>query len=139
LAGENRFRWRKDNALIALAGPISNLIIAAIAGTIYRFLPNGFTLFALVLYVIGSVNVSLAIFNLLPIPPLDGSKIYRAVLPDSLLPVWQFLDQYGVFILLFLVISGSSLIPGVIGPIISYKLDTVHFRFLKVIVLLYDS
>ncbi|MDQ3099326.1 MAG: site-2 protease family protein [bacterium] len=117
----------KDNAIIALAGPVSNLIIAAVAGTIFRFLPSDSGLFGAILYLVGSVNVSLAVFNLLPIPPLDGSKIYRAVFPQSFLPVWQFLDQYGVYILLFLVISGSGIISNVIGPIITLVMNLLGF------------
>ncbi len=117
----------KDNAIIALAGPASNILVAAIVGTIFRFIPQSGILPA-ILYLIGSVNVSLAVFNLLPIPPLDGSKIYRGVLPASLAPIWQFLDLYGVYILLFLVISGSSLIPGIIGPIIDTIMGILGFN-----------
>lgn len=117
----------KDNALIALAGPISNLLIGAIVGTVYRFLPSHDGLFPAILFLVGSINVSLAIFNLLPIPPLDGSKIYRAVFPQSLMPIWQFLDQYGVYILLFLVISGSGIISNVIGPIITAVMGFLGF------------
>ncbi len=117
----------KDNALIALAGPVSNLLVALVAGTIYRFLPGNTGIFGLLLYLFGSINVSLAVFNLLPIPPLDGSKIYRAVLPSSFKPVWQFLDQYGVFILLFIVISGSSIISNTIGPAITMIMRILGF------------
>lgn len=117
----------KDNALIALAGPVSNIIVALVAGTIYRFLPGDNGLLGSILYLVGYINVSLAIFNLLPIPPLDGSKIYRAILPSSFMPVWQFLDQYGVLILLFLVVSGSGIISSVIGPTIQFVMSGLGF------------
>jgi len=108
----------KDNALIALAGPAINLLMAAVAGTIFRFAINPIDpgIFGGFLLLFGHLNVYLAVFNLLPIPPLDGSKLYRAVLPKSLTPLWMFLDQYGVYILLFFFLTGSSAF-GFLSPI----------------------
>jgi Zn-dependent protease len=108
----------KDNALIALAGPASNLLMAIVFGTIYRFLPNQSGELASILFAFGWVNISLAVFNLLPIPPLDGSKIYRAILPRNFMPVWYFLDQYGTLVLFFLVVSGSGILSRFTGPTI---------------------
>ncbi len=106
----------KDNALIALAGPVSNLFMATVVSIIYRISPSEISSF---LYLFAYLNVTLAIFNLLPIPPLDGSKIYRAVLPEGLAPFWDFMDKYGALLLLFLFITGNSIIGNTIGPVIS--------------------
>lgn len=120
---------RRDSALISLAGPASNLILATILSVIGHWpaLPAGGSL------VIGHLmipfivlNVSLAIFNLLPIPPLDGSKILLGFLPYDLALEWEeILSQYGLIILVFLLFpfSGRSLISYLILPIINFLLD----------------
>lgn len=108
---------RKDNALIALAGPASNLLLAAIIGIGFRLQIVPGEVFDYV-YLFGLLNINLAIFNLLPVPPLDGSKLYRAITPESFDALWDFLDRFGVYILLALFISGSGIISTVIGPII---------------------
>jgi Zn-dependent protease len=116
----------KDNALIALAGPASNLLIAALLGTIYRFGGAEVPVLGEVLLLFGNLNVYLAVFNLLPIPPLDGSKLYRAVLPSGFDPIWRFLDQFGIYILLFMFLSGSSLF-GFLRPMAAWLMNLFGF------------
>lgn len=108
---------RKDMALVALAGPGTNIIIAVIAAFLAHMLGiNGFSLIQgdqLVPRIIGTIiqmNVSLAIFNLLPIPPLDGSKIFALLLPERAANNYLALGSYGMLILFFLL-----LVP--IGPL----------------------
>ena len=81
---------RRDMALIALAGPVSNIIMSFVWVFIYcallRFLGIGTTVGYAVcsfFWFAASVNISLAVFNLFPIPPLDGSKVLASVLPDK--------------------------------------------------------
>lgn len=88
-------------SMVALAGPMANLLLAVAFAILIRLLP-GSTLVP-VLAVIVYANVMLTIFNLVPIPPLDGSKILYALLPNPAYKIKDFLDKYGFFILLFFV------------------------------------
>lgn len=104
--------------LIALAGPFSNLALALIFGLIIRVLiayginSQTFIIFVVFLGSIVKFNILLAVFNLVPVPPLDGSKILYAILPDSSYQIKAFLEQYSiVFLLLFVVFFSSYIIP----------------------------
>jgi len=92
-------------AKVAAAGPAANILMALIFGLILRFLPIQFLSSGLVqiLGLIVFLNLLLAIFNLIPLPPLDGSKILFTFLPRSLENLRLFLEQYGTFILLFFI------------------------------------
>lgn len=106
---------RNDEVLVALAGPISNLLMAVLGAVIIRVLvalevtlPGiaGQTLWLFVVF-----NVALAIFNLIPVPPLDGSTLLFRFLPPQ--TVWQIrplLSQYGIFVLLAVVLLGGRFI-----------------------------
>lgn len=99
------------SGLIALAGPVTNLLLAVIFGILLRTVPFSPTLgsaFALVIY----VNVLLAVFNLVPIPPLDGSKVLFALLPagEGSYAVVNFLERYGFILLLAFIFFGFNLI-----------------------------
>lgn len=112
---------KKASGLIALAGPASNLTLAIIFSIIARFLatlPATDFLGSLILFIIivVQVNVSLAVFNLLPIPPLDGSGVLFSFLPRSAEPLQVFLQKFGIYILIFLVFSGLSFL----SPIMSF-------------------
>jgi Zn-dependent protease len=114
---------KKEEVLVAFAGPASNLAIAIIFAVIIRFLP--FSIF----YIFIQTNIILAIFNLLPIPPLDGSKIFLNLLPEEKSIEWQkAFDQYGFVILavlLFLPIGGSNIISLIISPIINFLMALI--------------
>ncbi len=100
------FRNRKyDSAKVALAGPAANLSLALFFGLSLRFLPvlqsfpNLYLMFSFIVY----LNILLVIFNLLPIPPLDGSHILFAFLPRAAEGLQIFLSQFGLFILFFII------------------------------------
>jgi len=98
---------------VAIAGPGSNILLAIIFGLLLRFVPvNIFALapgMSLIFYYIVQINVMLAIFNLLPIPPLDGSWVLFKFLPatPNFEKVKMFLQQYGLIILIFLLFFGG--------------------------------
>lgn len=105
-------------ALVGLAGPMANLMVAVVFGLLVRFLPSGS--FSELLSIIVYANALLMVFNLIPIPPLDGSKILYAVLPARWASVRMFLDRYGFFILLFFLFFAFSLIQPIIGIIFKF-------------------
>lgn len=131
---------KRSMLLISLAGPASNLVVAAIAGLPIRFglLPFTGTLFAsslndpivLVGLFFGTVlnlNVVLAVFNMLPIFPLDGSKVLLGLLPDSLAREYQKLEPWGMGILMVIIVlpfltGGAVSLFSVIGPVVSFFL-----------------
>lgn len=127
----NPLRWRnKDlaNVMVSAAGIMANLFIAICAFTIYKVLlmTHGFDSIPESLLVpvrmflsyFLIMNISLAIFNLLPFPPLDGSKILETFLPDSLRPALAFLEQFGFIILMILIYVGFF--DAIISPVMSF-------------------
>ena len=101
---------RRDMALVSLAGPTSNLLMALVAVWLrYILLAIGqgniiFNSLAYFFYLAAEINIMLCVFNFLPIPPLDGSKIFSAILPDKIYFKIMSYDRYimiGVMILLF--------------------------------------
>lgn len=112
------------SALVALAGPFSNLVLAALAALAYRMgmvdagLFNALTVFM-------SVNITLFIFNMLPLPPLDGSRLFYAFAPEPVQRVMYTLESMGFvpLILILLVLSP------IIGPVISNIREAI-FSFL---------
>jgi Zn-dependent protease len=118
-----RPRW--DNLMVSLWGPLSNLLTAAVVGTILRFaaIPMATSQSPLVVNVglllgaITGVSIVLAIFNLIPIPPLDGSHILSALLPYQAARKYDmFARQYGMFLLLALIILPGNPLMFIIGP-----------------------
>lgn len=119
---------KKDLALISLAGPLTNLTFAAILSIFLRILVSVFPNFDainLFFYLI-QFNVVLAVFNLLPISPLDGSKIITGLLPEKKAYAFNsFMGRFGmilIFLLIFPSFGGSSLLGIITGPIINFLL-----------------
>ncbi len=109
---------RKGSMLVALAGPVSNLLLAGIFALIAR----GILFFGLLdllfvipfLKVIIVLNIVLAVFNLVPIPPLDGSKVLFYFLPRRMERVEMLFEQYGFFILILFIVFGVDFIHPII-------------------------
>lgn len=100
---------KQGMALTALAGPVSNLLLALLAvflsRVIYLYFPygrGGALAFEFLLYTLAPLSIGLGLFNLLPIPPLDGSKVLGAFLPDRAYFGLMRYERYGMFLLLAL-------------------------------------
>lgn len=109
----NNFSGQKYGEIkVSIAGPASNLFLALIFGLVLRFIPPSMLLansgIEIALSYIVYINIWLAIFNLIPIPPLDGSWILFNLLPASAERFKMFFRQYGFIILMFLIISGGT-------------------------------
>ena len=102
---------RRDNMLVTVAGPLSNLAMAFVAATVYHR-ANGLT--ASIALEALSLNVLLAVFNMLPIPPLDGGQVLLGLLPSNLAIRFRAIQPYGFMILLALIVTGT--LGALIGP-----------------------
>lgn len=118
---------RRDMMLSAIAGPIANLACAMVCGLILRFLPHGFIesaiggfyaggsalpanfagFISIMLFSFFFYGLILAVFNLIPIPPLDGSKILYYLLPANIAYQYMKVERYGFFILIGIIFLGS--------------------------------
>lgn len=115
---------KKDMALVSLAGPLMNFLIAAVFALLIKLLAPilGASILLVILYKVVQLNLLLGIFNLLPIPPLDGSKVFATILPDdtakTYLSIGSTMGMFIIFFLLLFPIGGFSL-----GSFISNLLD----------------
>lgn len=112
---------RVAGGLIGLAGPLSNFVLAVIFSIIFRIGQGQFSGDLLLLFmVIIIMNLSLGVFNLVPIPPLDGSKVLFSLLPPSpaVDRLVQSIERYGFFLLILFIYAGGYLL----SPIVSWLL-----------------
>lgn len=118
---------RRDAAWISMAGPSSNFILAVILALLLKL----FTVLQLdLLTIIGGfifvpmirMNIMLGVFNLLPIEPMDGFKIFEGILPEEKAREWHSLKKWGMLFLLLLIIpiNGTSMLDGILTPAVSF-------------------
>ena len=122
-------------ALVALSGPITNLVIAFItfgvgvfSGVINNAGAVQSTIFGLIISAAVSVNLGFFVFNMLPIPPLDGSRILYAVAPDSIRGVMQKIEQNGILLVMIVVVLFSD----VIGQVMSGCIRAILRVFMNI-------
>jgi len=122
---------KRDMAIIALAGPVSNLIVSflfvVLAQLVYMM---GYTdtifVTAFILIIAAAINIYLAVFNLLPIPPLDGSRILNMLLPNHMYYKIMQYENYIFIIVIFLVFTGALSVP------LTFIADVFLGGFLKI-------
>jgi Zn-dependent protease len=114
---------RNDAVLVGLAGPVTNIILALAAGFAFRgalhiWQPRPYSTVAELplidefLFLFGIVNVIIAVFNLIPIPPLDGSAVVERLLPAAVLPQYYRLRMLSIFLVIFLVLFDPTALQG---------------------------
>ncbi len=123
----------RDMLWISAAGPLANMMLALASGLLIRVLlimgntPEQHTAIGLLFFMLImslQINLALAIFNILPIAPLDGSKIFSALIPVRYGKLMYFLERYGPFILIGLIFfgqaTGVSVLGGLIWPFVDF-------------------
>jgi Zn-dependent protease len=108
---------RFGEAIVAIAGPLSNIVIATILGLILRFYGVGLlehtqTLLVMAVY----TNIALAVFNMVPLPPLDGSKVLYALFPMKTAELFRKIESYGFILTLIFIFAFVE----IINPVISF-------------------
>jgi len=129
---ENNFDKRElGTAMTALAGPISNLLLASLLGIINLiFQPNLNSILGNFIVTFTVINLALAFFNLLPIPPLDGHKIVRVLLPRKARYQWERLEKFSILLLILLIfpiLPSGSIAGTYMSTVITKTLDLLGF------------
>lgn len=98
-------------ALVGAAGPLTNLLLAIIGALVLRLFGNGLDLMVdNVIYLFVLVNASFFLFNIIPFPPLDGSRVLYAIAPDSVRRVMERIEEMGVMAILFFFVVFSAVL-----------------------------
>ena len=111
---------RRDMALVSLAGPATNFVIAAFLGMFIRtgLINNELIEFMLRLTV--QINIVLGVFNLIPVPPLDGSRLVSALLPVNMLRVYERFEGYGIAVMFATIFFFPGVLSSVLTPFIDF-------------------
>ncbi len=120
---------RRDVILMAMSGPVSNLAAAMIAGLFIRYFLLPWEIYQKVLIYLILMNVGLGLFNLIPIPPLDGSHILENLLPNRASLVYRKFRRYGAFILIGVVLLDNFAHTGILNRVLVYPMIYVSHLF----------
>lgn len=102
---------KKDMAIVSLAGPLTNFAIALIVAIVFKFVAPFINepLIIQTIYTIVWLNLLLGLFNLIPIPPLDGSKVLALFLPEDMAKTYLSIGSFGIFIVFFMLMPFSPI------------------------------
>jgi len=117
-------------ALVALAGPLTNFVIAFLLFGVYSFM-DGSTLVGQSVLLGVYVNLGFFVFNMIPVPPLDGSRVLYALAPDAVRRAMEIIEQYGIILIFAVVLVASSFLGAFLQNAISAILDLFRtiYRF----------
>lgn len=114
-------------ALVGVAGPLTNLVLAALAALILRLTDYGLSYeINNILIIFASVNIGFFVFNMIPFPPLDGSRLLYAFAPDWLREIMERIEAMGFLVILFVIFFAFQFIA---GPIVNLQQDILQFLF----------
>lgn len=113
--------WRRGMLVVAAAGPVSNIVVMFVVGLLWKLgLVESSPVLARLVYSIVSINAVLAIFNMLPVPPLDGSRILSGLLPPAQALAYERVAPYGPLLLLVLLILPADIIGSFMRPSVTW-------------------
>lgn len=111
-------------ALVAIGGPLTNLVIAFISYGVWALLGGPVSgVGGMILTMMITVNLGFFVFNMLPIPPLDGSRVLYALAPEFVRTGMRFIEQFGIIFIFILVLAAGSLLGAYMGTAINFFLD----------------
>jgi len=119
-----QLHWPKAGmVLVAAAGPLTNLVLAAISAYLLRMVGGEEGLVTRVLVASVIMNIVLGVFNMIPIPPLDGGRVMTGLLPMPVARLYARLEPFGMFIIVALLMTGS--LDTLIGPVVDALLNVL--------------
>lgn len=110
---------RRDMALVSLAGPATNFVLAAVLGLLLKFRLVD-DIVGTMVWLTVQINIVLGVFNLIPVPPLDGSRLISAILPVSLLKRYEAVEGYGIAIMFAAIFFFPGSLFRLISPFIEF-------------------
>ena len=117
-------------ALVAIAGPLTNFVLALVGFLIGYYtgaFMTGAGIWGEILADVVTINLGFGVFNLIPIPPLDGSRILYAIAPDGVRNVMAQMERWGILVVMFLVVLAPGVISAIMGGAINGILEVFYW------------
>lgn len=117
-------------ALVAIAGPLTNFVLALVGFLIGYYtgaFMTGAGIWGEILADVVTINLGFGVFNLIPIPPLDGSRVLYAIAPDGVRNVMAQMERWGILVVMFLVVLAPGVISAIMGGAINGILEVFYW------------